>query len=33
VLLRIRYRGKTEDVVEEVPRAFTEIYIVRWCAG
>ena len=27
VLLRIRYRGKTEDFVEEVPRAFTEIYI------
>ena len=24
VVLRIRYRGRTEDVVELVPRAFTE---------
>ncbi len=27
VLLRIRFRGKTQDVVEEVPRHFTELYV------
>jgi hypothetical protein len=27
VLLRIRYQGRTEDFVETVPRAFTELYI------
>jgi hypothetical protein len=27
VLLRIRFRGTTQDVVEEVPRHFTELYV------
>jgi hypothetical protein len=27
VLLRVRYRGKTQDFVEEVPRSYTELYI------
>jgi hypothetical protein len=27
VLLRIRFRGKTQDFVEEVPRQFTELYV------
>jgi hypothetical protein len=27
VLLRIRFRGITEDLVELVPRSFTEVFI------
>jgi hypothetical protein len=27
LLLRVRYRGKTQDFVEEVPRSYTELYI------
>jgi hypothetical protein len=27
VLLRIRFRGMTEDFVEMVPRSFTEVFI------